>query len=327
MAVSAMAFPTTLLANNVVSGYWRKMADLPFAVQEIYPAIQDGFIHVAGGFKLDEDGVNPTAAHVQYSIEKDEWRERAPLPEARHHPQLIACGDAIYALGGFKSGSAGGWAMQNQTWVYQRETDSWTLGTAAPEAHGESVCLAANGNIHVIGGRTPGGESNATWQDHVDSDRHLIFEISSGTWQRAAPALNPRNSAAGAIIDKGLYVVGGRTVSGGNTNLLEVYDPVEDKWRLAAPMPQAQGGLAAAEIDGQLVAFGGEYFGANGYGVYSNVWCYNPDKDSWSALTPMLTPRHGLGAVSDGKTIFAMGGATGVATNGTRAVMEMLNII
>ena len=88
----------------------------------------------------------------------------------------------------------------------------------------------------------------------------------------------------------------------------EIYDYREDRWRTAAPMPQAQGGLAAAAVNGKLYAFGGEFFD-NGGGVYPESWMYDPATDKWSALPDMPNPRHGLGAVAlDGK-IYVIGGA------------------
>jgi hypothetical protein len=93
---------------------------------------------------------------------------------------------------------------------------------------------------------------------------------------RALPTA--RNSAASVVIGDNWHIVGGRTVSGGNTPAHDVYDANEDRWRPAAPMPQGQGGLAAAALGGKLYAFGGEYFD-NGGGVYPESWAYEPTTD------------------------------------------------
>ena len=83
--------------------------------------------------------------------------------------------------------------------------------------------------------------------------------------------------------------------------------------------------LAAAALGGQLYAFGGEHFDQGG-GVYADCWRYTPRDDTWEALTPMLTPRHGLGAVTLGNAIYAIGGATRPAAQGTSAVVEVLTV-
>ena len=324
-ALSALVISSRAAWGKASEGGWARLADLPYPVQEIYPALLGDNIHVVGGFTVEGAGVVATDRHVGYSIGADKWQSRAPLPAVRHHPHLVTCDNAIYALGGYQPGAAGDWVMQGQTWRYDSEQDRWDAAADAPELHAETVCLPLGRNIHVIGGRSPQGESNAGWQDHRDSARHLVYDTVAGQWHRLAPALGARNSAAGVVIAGNLYVVGGRTVMGGNVADLEVYDTREDKWRKAAPMPQAQGGLAAAAINNMLVAFGGEYFSPEGHGVYGNAWRYDPASDRWAALTPMLTPRHGLGAISDGTRVFAIGGATGVAVTGTSAILEALS--
>ena len=327
--LSVLALPslytsrTRAQAGENVLGHWTALADLPYPVQEIYPAITNGIIFVGGGFAIipgEDSGV--TQRFIQYSIENNQWSSLVAMPEVRHHPNLVASNNNVYALGGFKPEGAKTWVMQNQTWVYSIADDDWKSAKPAPENHAETVCLARNKQIHVISGRVPKGSGNGDYSDHTDSRRHLIYEAEQDSWHSLAPALTVRNSAAGAVINELLYVVGGRTVSGGNVDTLEVYDPRDDKWRTAQPMPQKQGGLGAAALDNQLIAFGGEYFGAGGRGVFKQCWRYDPQTDRWEEAAAMATPRHGLGAVSDGKAIFAIAGATQAGGNGTSAKLE-----
>jgi N-acetylneuraminic acid mutarotase len=124
------------------------------------------------------------------------------------------------------------------------------------------------------------------------------------------------------VIDGHLHIVGGRQVGGGNLAHHTVYDYREDRWRDAAPMPQAQGGLAAAALNGKLYAFGGEFFD-NGGGVYPECWAYDPASDSWTTLPDMPSPRHGLGAVTLGDKIYVIGGALQASGVDTSALVEV----
>ncbi len=304
-------------------GAWRPGTSLPFAVQEIYPAVLDGRIHVAGGFAVPQAKPAPTGRHVAYDPALDAWQALADLPAARHHPGLAVGAGRLYALGGYAAGERGDWLMQAQSWVYDANADAWQQAPEAPEAHGESVALGFDNAIHVIGGRTPRRDNASAWQHYTDSDRHLVFDARAATWQRLAPAPTARYSAAGALIEGRLYVTGGRTMTGGNVAALDVYEPGEDRWRAAAPMPQAQGGLAAATLGGRLIALGGEFFGREGAGVYDEVWAYDPQRDHWDALPPMPTARHGLGAVSIDDSLYAIGGATSAGARGTSAAVEV----
>lgn len=305
-------------------GSWRDGVALPYPVQEIYPAVHAGGIHVAGGFVVAGDGATgPTRRHVRLDPATDAWRELAGLPSPRHHPYLVGTETGVLALGGFAAGSDGSWIMTRHTWLYDDAADAWAGRARAPEPHAETVCALLDGRVHVVGGRVPAGTRNAAWNDHVDTDRHLVYMPDADRWERAAPAPSARNSAAGAVIDGRLYVVGGRTVDGGNVAATHVYDAAEDRWRTAAPMPQAQGGLAAAALDGRLFAFGGEFFGAGGGGVYAEAWQYDAARDRWAPVAPMPTPRHGLGAVTLDGAIHVIGGAARAGASGTSRAVEI----
>lgn len=303
---------------------WVSRASMPHEVQEIYCARKGNQIHVAGGLVANGEGLEVSSKHMVYKAAEDTWVLRAPLPEARHHLQLVALGERLFGLGGFAVRGPGAfWVMQNQTWEYLEDANGWEVREPAPETHGETVGAGLDGYIHLIGGRRPRGSSNRTWNDQADTDRHLVYDPVAHRWATAAPAPTPRNSAAGAVIDGLWYVTGGRQVNGGNLGILEIYDPREDRWRTAAPMPQGQGGLAAASAGGKLYAFGGEFFDSGG-GVYKECWCYNPTDDSWGRTTPMKSPRHGLAGTAIGRDIYAIGGALQAGGNRTSKRVEML---
>ena len=304
---------------------WSMGDPLPFPVQEIYPCAHDGALHLAGGFVAENGQITgPTDLHHLWRPDGLGWRASAPLPAARHHPHMISWQGQLWAFGGFESPSPDAiWTMQASGWVFDVSMGNWAPAPALPVPCAEAVLLAGGtGLLHLAGGRSPAAGANAAWKDQADQTHHFILEDPAGPWRPAAPCLTARNSAAGAVIKGELHIVGGRSVTGGNTAAHEVYDPAEDRWRAAAPMPQAQGGLAAAELGGKLYAFGGEYFDKGG-GVYPQTWAYEPATDSWSAIAPMPHPRHGLGAVTLGGVIHVIGGALKASGAETSALVEI----
>src|SRR5207245_9222662 len=104
-------------------------------------------------------------------------------------------------------------------------------------------------------------------------------------WVAKAPIQNGAGVAyagAGVIAGK-LYVVGGCVFSDcipGNTNALEVYDPVADAWTAKAPMPTARNMVAVGVINGKLYVVGGEgtcgswipTVGREGYELATGTW-------------------------------------------------------
>lgn len=301
---------------------------LPFAVQEIYPAAHKGRIHVAGGL-LGEGGrvVGVSDRHAAFDPATGATAMLRALPWPRHHPQLLSHAGRLLMLGGFATmPGAVTWIMTTDTLAYYDAADAWAPLAPAAQPHAECVAASLGQRVHLVGGRSPRGAANAAYQDHADSTQHLVFDPAANSWTTAAPALAPRNSAAGAVIDGLWHVAGGRTVTGGPTDAHEVYDEKEDRWRNAAPMPKGSGagGNAAAVLGGALYVFGGEVFGQGGSGgvVHPEVWRYNPGADAWSAAAPMPTPRHGLGAVAVGGSIYTVGGARRPSGSETSSVIE-----
>lgn len=307
---------------------WENHSQLSIAIQEIYAAALDDNIYLAGGLYSGDEGLGVSDRVFKWPdfdplCDFEIWHELAALPEPRHHPNLVGHGDALYAFGGFRAGNGGAWNMLANTTRYDPASDSWDERAPMPLPYGETVAMSLGDHIHVATGRQPNASANANWNDHGDRGVHYVYDPASDSWDTAAPNPNPRNSAAGGVIDGRLHVVGGRMVNDGNRAHHEAYDPVEDRWHELAPLPQGQAGLCAAVHGGKLYAMGGEYF-ANGGGVYPECWIYDPQTDSWEAGPGMLTPRHGLGAVTIGDGIVIIGGATQAGGNGTSDLVEVL---
>lgn len=309
---------------------WSQAADASLARQEIYPAVLDGRIVVAGGILSQAPGFTD---HVEaYDAKANRWTTLAPLPEGRHHIALAEADGKIYGIGGF-SGAIPDWRAHATVFVYDAQANRWSVGPSLPQARAEGVLASVKGNIYFIGGRIPTSPDATHISEHADTRRGEVLDPRSGRWEPIPDAPTARNSAAAAVIDDRIYVVGGRQMQRQgdgkqrpvNLATLEVYDPATGRWETRAPMPQAQGGLAAAAYDGKLYAFGGEQFVPSAK-VFPDAWVYDPGTDRWSALPPMPTPRHGHGAAVVGNRIFLIGGGekVGVGASRKHEVLEIL---
>ncbi|MGX4641480.1 Kelch repeat-containing protein [Massilia sp. SYSU DXS3249] len=333
LAATLIAAPHVAVAQQTVgstpAARWSRTADASLARQEIYPAVLGDRIIVAGGILSQPPGFTDQAE--AYDVNTGRWTTLAPLPEGRHHIALAEAGGKIYGIGGF-SGAIPDWRAHTTVFVYDAQANRWSAGPSLPQARAEGVVASSKGKIYFIGGRVPTSPQAKHISEHADTQRGEVLDTRSGRWERIADAPTARNSAAAAVIDDRIYVVGGRQMlrqDDGrqrpvNLATLEVYDPATDRWETRAPMPQAQGGLAAAAYDGKLYAFGGEQFVPSGK-VFADAWVYDPKGDRWSALPPMPTPRHGHGAAVVGNRIFLMGGGekVGVAASWVQEVLEI----
>ncbi len=327
---AASAVPLPALARQAPA--WEARSSMPWAVQEIYCAVSGGRIVVVGGL-LGLPGGRLRGVEDQvgvYDPATDGWSEGPRLPQARHHPMVVAT-DAgrVFAIGGYGETLAGQWTGMTETWSLDDGT--WVPGPALPEPQGESVGLAMGDRIHLVTGRTPNGEANGDWNDQGDVATHRV--LADGRWEDARPCPMARNSAAGAVLGGALWVGGGRTVSGGGTGRLDRYDPNEDRWDALAPIPrsygsnnQVGGGLAMVAMGGKLVAFGGEWFAPGGGGVFAETWIYDPARDAWTAGPAMRTPRHGLAAAAVDGVAYAIGGSSLVSSGATTGAVEALRL-
>lgn len=331
--LTAPAFATPSPAAQFTPG-WRARAPMPWPVQEIYAAGHDGKLVTAGGLV----GRPGAPLHIEdrvarYDPETDRWDEGPKLPAPRHHPMLIAGDYDLYVVGGYARSEAGDWTNTTTAWILT-EGSRWAEVAPLPSPQAEAVGVGWGETLHLITGRTPGGDANGQWNDQVDTDRHLIYRVGDDRWETGRPCPMARNSAAAAAMEGAIWVAGGRTVNGGGTGRLDRYTPSEDRWDTLAPIPpspttgrQVGGGLAMASVKGRLVAFGGEWFERGGGGVFRETWVYDPMRDLWEQGQDMKTPRHGLAAESWGDTIYAIAGGAVVSGGQATATLEAFDLI
>lgn len=193
-----------------------------------------------------------------------------------------------------------------------------------PVPRSEGVAAVVDGRIFWIGGRVPSQPGADHFSEHEDSSLTHVYDPSTRQWSTRAPAPTARNSAAAAVIDGKIFVVGGRRFAGMENSVarqvnfsnLEVYDPKTDTWAIKSPMPQGQGGLGAAVVDDDLYVCGGERW-LPAAGVHTECWRYDVRSDKWAASTPLPIARHGIGMAAVGPPIYVFGG--GVRPGGSSA--------
>lgn len=266
-----------------VRGFWRTLAAMPAARQEVGVAELEGKIYVIGGLA---NGAGSARVDV-YDIAQNGWQAGPALPTALHHVAAASVGGKVYCLGGF-SGST----PVNTVLAWDPSAPNWSMRASLPTARAALAAAVMDGKIYAVGGSASTGNSREL----------AVYDSASDTWSVLAPMPTARNHHAAAALGGKLYVVGGRSP---NLSTLEEFDPASGTWQSRASMPTARSGIAAATAAGFLFVFGGEI-----PGVFQENEVYDPTTDSWFALEPMAVPRHGIGAAVVGNRIIIPGGAT-----------------
>lgn len=283
--------PAPPAPDGDLSGPWRDAPPVAGgAIQETAVVAVGAAVHVIGGFRgdlsiSDEVRVFDTATET--------WSAGAALPAPLHHANVAVVDDTIYLVGHL---AGTGFAARGDVLA----GPPWTARTAMPAGteRGAAVAGVVDGRIVVAGGLRGG----ATVADVSAYDPGL------DAWDDALPDLPaPRDHACGAAVDGIFYVIGGRA---GGAIAADVFAFDGAAWTTRAPMPTARAGMACGVVDGRVIVVGGEGNPAASSGVFPEAEAYDPATDTWTALDPMPTPRHGMGAAAVGATLYVPGGAT-----------------
>lgn len=294
-------------AQELGGGEWVTLAPIPTATQEIGVAELDGLIYVLGGIL----GTRTIGNNVQvYNPEDDSWRSVAPMPAALHHMGVAAANGKLYVVGGF----LGNFQPVNTLYEYDPELDEWTQKANLPRFRGGLTAAAIDGLIYAIGG--------ARGPSIGDLD---VYDPETDRWTSLNTMPTPRDHHTSAVVDGKIYVAGGRNQTSFILDTLEVYDPETDDWTLLAPMPTGRSGIAGAALNGCFYVFGGEGNRQNAQGIFPQVERYNPIDNSWTAITPMQTPRHGINAAVIGNRIHIPSGGP-VQGFGVVAINDALEV-
>ena len=297
-------------------GRWVERAPLPLPRTEMaWAAEWAGKLHVIGGYA--EQLVNNTYHHV-YDPTTDSWAERARIPRGANHIAVVAHAGKIYAFGGF--------SQQNRdadtlAFVYDVAADRWDRIADMPRPRGAGALAVLDGKVHHIGGASnPEAErASVGW--------HEVYDPQTDRWERRK-ALPGARDHAGVVVHEGrIHIVGGRfNTFEYNTGLHHVYLADRDTWEARAPLPTPRSGHGLVVLRGRFWAMGGEsgWFerGTLTGRVHGQMESYDPVADSWQHHAPMPTPRHGMGAVVIGESIYVAGGGPVVGGGIKSAVHE-----
>ena len=284
---------------------WRPLAPLLAPRQEHAVAYVADRIYVIGGF--DRQG-RATDTVEAYDPARDRWEGRRPLPAALHHVNAAALSGKLYVVGAL---GASGFDAVGASYEYDPESDRWTPRSPMPAGteRGASGVAVVGPRIYVAGGLrgTSVGDVSA-------------YEPAGDRWE-ALPAMpGPRDHLVACAVGEVLFAIGGRGPAVGLSGRADAFDPKSQRWSSRRAMPTPRAGCGAAVVAGRIVVVGGEGNRTRADGIFPEVEAYDPAADSWAALPPMSTPRHGLGAVEIQGKLYAPGGATragfgAVATN------------
>lgn len=289
---------------------WRRLASFPEPSEEVLGATANGRLYVFAGIA---PGTGPKGLVYEFNPAANRWTAKRHMPLPSHHVAFIGYHGRIYAFGGFTSppGGGSGWVPINNAWEYSPATDTWKALAPMPTRRGAAAAAAVNGRIYVIGGATfsPGAASTTLTPRAPGRSLGTVEEYNpaTNTWRARSTMPTARNHLAVAAVNGKIYAIGGRVGAGfitlaSNTDAVEAFDPVSDRWTgVRARMPTPRSGIAWGVYHNRIIVAGGEFQDNRMLATYKSVEAFDPARNQWCILPPMPVPRHGLagGVIGD----------------------------
>jgi len=174
--------------------------------------------------------------------------------------------------------------MISTGWIYKAHPQNgWEQMGPISSARGGMGSCAIDKNIYLFGGYV-----------YASGTYLAITEVYNTETGSSSPLANMSTGIAGpeagAINDK-IYVVGGYTPDGEESDLVQEYDPVADSWALKKELPMKISYHTSCVLNNKLYILHPLY--------YSGInWVYDPDTNEWDSFAQRYFPGGRAGASS-----------------------------
>lgn len=286
----------------------------PFSFADgFYFANPDGCAPGAPAENCPTDEDNPDGIHLSreaffhphLDLVVDQLREAAnSVRTVPCLPVRLAGTNGLHALAGKLYSLAGDPtpAGFSSVQVFSPTENLWSEGPLPPVGVGFAQSAVVGSRIYLLGG--------VEAESRTVSDRVQIFDSESASWSVGAPMPSGVLGGASAVVDGEIYVLGGERLApdGDMVQVLDqvqIYDPVEDDWRLGNPLPLPTTRGIAVSVGSQIYFINGQ---RSLLDVTDTVWIYDPIEDAWRAGPSTLRGVYGATAgYLDGR-IYLVGG-------------------
>jgi len=225
-------------AYSIANDRWRRLPDLPVAVDHAAAATVNGRVYVIGGYGGDRAPLRTVFALVDGA-----WRRLASLPDARAAAAAAVAGGRLYVVGGID----GRRSLARIAFALDLRTGRWSrIPGPTPREH-----LAAAGlgtRVYALAGRKAGIDTNLGVFE--------AYDTRTRKWQALRPIPSPRGGTGAAAVPGRIVSVGGEQPAG-TIRSVYAYELATRRWRRFADLPTPRHGLGVVARAGRVYVIGG----------------------------------------------------------------------
>jgi N-acetylneuraminic acid mutarotase len=267
-------------------GSWAATNASPLAQRSWTSAVWTGTEFLTFGGSLDGD-YTPTDTGARYNPATDTWTPMSSVGAAgrRHTPLMVWSGEEMIVY-------AGGWGLGpiDGGGRYNPSTDTWgpVSETGAP-------------SLRIYGHAVWTGTHMLIWGGWANAPGHYqdgyLYDPSADEWTSISTTGAPSGRSFGTMVWTGSRAIvwGGCDGNMGSCPGAQgdgaIYDPTTDQWSPISntDAPDARAQHKAVWTGDEMIVFGGQA-GANGSGQMNSGAIYNPDTDTWRAISTQGAP-------------------------------------
>lgn len=241
------------------------------------------------------------------------WEEISELPTSRIGMATATVNGNIYLFGGFdpRENLGGGAPALTTVDVYDTLTNTWhkTADIPTPRISAQAAVFASE--IYVFGGFNQTAIRGEKSKKVVE-----VYDTRTDTWAKKRDMPTLRKSFGTAVVDGKIYIIGGSVHDKQlgkqvTTDLVEVYDPLTNRWEKRANMPTKRERMGTAVVGGKVYVIGGHVL-LQGVGIadrfITTIEAYNPKIDRWRKLPDMPKFRFTFATTVVDNEIYIIGG-------------------
>jgi N-acetylneuraminic acid mutarotase len=208
---------------------WRRVADMPVALNHAAAVSYRGRVYVLGGYRSTTGLSEEVATLYRYDPGRDRWRRLPAAPTARAALAVGVIGGRLYAAGG--ADASGPLATLE---IYDFARRRWRTGPDLATARDHLAGAVADGRFYVLAGRAAGHGNYAVVE---------AYDPGARRWRRVPAMRKPRGGIGAATVSGGRIVVAGGEESAGTIREVELYDPDTRRWSVLPDLPTPRHGL------------------------------------------------------------------------------------